>query len=253
MNNLMVFNNKEFGEVRTVEIEGKIYFVGKDVASALGYSNSSKAVSTHCKHIRKEVIDVSSQNGNAHKSRKTQEMSLIDEGDVYRLIIKSKLESAERFESWVFDEVLPTIRKTGGYIPVNDNMSDSEIMAKALMIAQKTIENKDKLIEELQPKGYWFDKFINSEGTFTATQVAKLFGLSSAKKLNKLLNDMKIIYKQGKNWLPYADIDTEWFKLIVGSSNEHSYSQLKFTPVGVMELSNKLDIELSENDLKEVI
>lgn len=249
MNNLMVFNNKEFGEVRTIEIEGKIYFVGKDVASALGYSNSSKAVSTHCKHIRKEVIEAPSQNRNVVKTQ----TSLIDEGDIYRLIVRSKLESAERFESWVFDEVLPTIRKTGGYIPINNNMSDAEIMAKALVIAQKTIENKDKLIEELQPKGYWFDKFINSEGTFTATQVAKLFGLSSAKKLNKLLNDMKIIYKQGKNWLPYADVDTEWYKLIVGSSNEHSYSQLKFTPVGVVELSNKLDIELSENDLKEVM
>ena len=118
MNDLMVFNNVEFGEIRSIHVDGKIYFVGRDVASALGYSNPSKAVSTHCKHIRKETIDVSSQNGNAHKARKTQEVSLINEGDVYRLIVTSKLPSAEKFESWVFDEVLPTIRQSGVYIPV---------------------------------------------------------------------------------------------------------------------------------------
>ena len=251
MNDLMVFNNVEFGEIRSMQIDGKIYFVGRDVASALGYSNPSKAVSTHCKHIRKETIDVSSQNGNAHKARKTQEVSLINEGDVYRLIVTSKLPSAEKFESWVFDEVLPTIRQTGGYIPVKESDSDEEILARALLIAQKTLEKKDKLIAEMTPKASWFDEFINSNGLYTSTQVAKLFGYKSAQELNKKLNEMKIIYKQNKSWVPYSNVDTTWFKLLVGAKNEHNYSSLKFTPKGIVEISNRLNINLNEEDLKE--
>ena len=107
MNELQIFKNEEFGEVRVIEIEGKTWFIGKDVAVALGYSNASKAVSTHCKHTRKEMI-AHSQNGNMVKTQTT----LIDEGDLYRLIMKSKLPSAEKFESWVMDEVLPQIRQT---------------------------------------------------------------------------------------------------------------------------------------------
>lgn len=105
MNELQIFNNEEFGQVRTVEIEGKPYFVGKDVANALGYSNPRDAISRHCKGVVKR--DTFKEGG--------QQIALISEGDMYRLIAHSKLESAERFESWVFDEVLPTLRKTGSY------------------------------------------------------------------------------------------------------------------------------------------
>lgn len=143
--NLEVFENEEFGQVRATSINGEPWFVGKDIAQVLGYVNASKAVSTHCKHIRKEMI-AHSQNG---KMVKTQ-TSLINEGDLYRLIISSKLPNAEKFESWVFDEVLPTIRKTGGYIPHNENMTDEEIMARALVVAQKTIEEKSKLLSQAQ-------------------------------------------------------------------------------------------------------
>ena len=242
MNDLMVFNNVEFGEIRSVQIDGKIYFVGKDIASALGYKIPSKAINTHCKGVSK--MEIPTAGGK-------QEMQIIPEGDVYRLIIKSKLPSAERFESWVFDEVLVQIRQTGGYIPVKESDSDAEIMAKALLIANRTLEKKDKLIAEMTPKASWFDEFINSDGLYTSTQVAKLFGYKSAQELNKKLNEMKIIYKQNKSWLPYADVDTTWFKLLVGAKNEHNYSSLKFTPKGIVEISNKLNIKLNEEDLKE--
>ena len=181
---------------------------------------------------------------------KTQ-TSLIPEGDVYRLIVTSKLPSAEKFESWVFDEVLPQIRQTGGYVPVKETDSDEEILAKALLIANRTLEKKDKLISEMTPKASWFDEFINSDGLYTSTQVAKMLGYKSAQELNKKLNEMKIIYKQNKSWLPYADVDTTWFKLLVGAKNEHNYSSLKFTPKGIVEISNKLNIDLNEEDLKE--
>ena len=242
MNDLMVFNNVEFGEIRSIQVDGKIYFVGSDVAKALGYARPRDAIRNHCKGALKWSVPTNGGN---------QEMSIITEGDIYRLIIKSKLPSAERFESWVFDEVLVQIRQTGGYIPVKESDSDEEILAKALLIAQKTLEKKDKLIAEITPKANWFDEFINSDGLYTSTQVAKLFGFKSAQELNKKLNEMKIIYKQNKNWLPYADVDTTWFKLLVGAKNEHNYSSLKFTSKGIVELSNRLNIKLDEEDLKE--
>lgn len=106
MNELQFFNSEEFGEIRTIEIDGKPYFVGTDVAKALGYSNPRKAILDHCKGVTKRDTPTSSG---------IQSMSYINEGDLYRLIIKSKLPSAEKFESWVMDEVLPIIRKTGSY------------------------------------------------------------------------------------------------------------------------------------------
>lgn len=106
MDELQIFNSGEFGEIRTIEIDGKPYFVGADVAKALGYNNPRDAVSRHCKGVVKHDTPTSSG---------IQSMSYINEGDLYRLIMKSKLPSAEKFESWVMDEVLPTIRKTGSY------------------------------------------------------------------------------------------------------------------------------------------
>nr|DAH31530.1 MAG TPA: repressor domain protein [Caudoviricetes sp.] len=106
MNELQIFNSEEFGDIRTIEINGKPYFVGTDVAKALGYSNPRKAILDHCKGVTKRDTPTSSG---------VQSMSYINEGDLYRLIMKSKLPSAEKFESWVMDEVLPAIRKTGSY------------------------------------------------------------------------------------------------------------------------------------------
>nr|DAZ59713.1 MAG TPA: repressor domain protein [Caudoviricetes sp.] len=106
MNELQIFNSEEFGDIRTAEIDGKPYFVGTDVAKALGYSNPRKAILDHCKGVTKRDTPTSSG---------IQSMSYINEGDLYRLIMKSKLPSAEKFESWVMDEVLPIIRKTGSY------------------------------------------------------------------------------------------------------------------------------------------
>lgn len=130
MNELQIFNNEEFGEIRTVEIDGKIYFVGKDVANALGYSNPRDAISRHCKGVVKH--DTFKEGG--------QLIALIPEGDMYRLITHSKLESAERFESWVFDEVLPSIRQKGFY-----DMNMSTEMRAILMIDQKQVKMEQRL------------------------------------------------------------------------------------------------------------
>ena len=144
-NEMMVFNNEMFGDLRVVIIDNKEYFVGIDIAKVLGYSNASKAVSTHCKHTIKEMI-AHSQNGNVVKTQTT----LINEGDIYRLIIRSNKAEAEIFERWVFDEILPQIRQTGGYIPIKEEDDELTIMSKAFLIAQKTIDEKQQLIEQQQ-------------------------------------------------------------------------------------------------------
>lgn len=131
VNDLKIFNNAEFGQIRTVEINGKIYFVGKDIANALGYSNPRDAIARHCKGVVKH--DSFKEGG--------QEVALIPEGDMYRLITHSKLESAERFESWVFDEVLPAIRQHGYY--ENPNMSTE--MRAILMIDQKQVKMEQRM------------------------------------------------------------------------------------------------------------
>ncbi len=106
MNQVQIFKNEEFGQVRTIEIDGKPYFMASDVAKALGYARPNDAIQQHCRATVKYRIPISG---------KMQDVNFIGEGDMYRLITHSKLESAEHFESWVFDEVLPTLRKTGSY------------------------------------------------------------------------------------------------------------------------------------------
>lgn len=131
------------------------------------------------------------------------------------------------------------------------NGGQSGVLASKQLTELETKPLLDK-IEKQKPKVNWFDDFLNSEGTYNSTQVAKLFKLSSAQKLNKILNEKKIIYKKGTNWLPYSDVDKSWYKLIVGSNNEHNYSQLKFSPKGVYEISKLLEIKFEEEDLKKL-
>ena len=121
MNELKIFNNPDFGEVRTLEENGEVLFCGSDVAVALGYAKPRNAIGTHCKGALKRGILTAGGN---------QEMTFIPEGDVYRLIARSKLPGAEQFERWVFDEVLPSIRKNGGYIAGQEAMTAEELMAK---------------------------------------------------------------------------------------------------------------------------
>lgn len=146
-----------FGEVRFAEVDGKPYAVANDVAKALGYTNPSKATNDHCKNSIKVW-------GNDSLGRR-QEFKAIPEGDIYRLIIRSKLPGADKFERWVFDEVIPQIRKTGGYIPVTQEMSDAEIMARALEISQKTIKQKNAIIKEQEERiEYLEDKLTLTQG-----------------------------------------------------------------------------------------
>lgn len=184
-------------------------------------------------------------------SGQSREMTFLTEDGFYEVLMLSRKPIAKAFKKEV-KQILKQIRMTGGYIPTTQEDDEETIMAKAFLIAQRTIEKKNKLIEEMTPRVNWFDKFMSSEGLYTSTQVAKVLHISSAKKLNTILNEEKIIYRQGKSWLPYVSTDKSWYKLIVGSSENHSYSQLKFTPKGIYEISKILDVSLKEEDVQSV-
>lgn len=125
-------------------------------------------------------------------------------------------------------------------------------LSKVVEITTKINEFKNKRISELQPRANWFDDFMNSEGSYTSTQVAKLLNISSAKRLNKLLYENQVIFKQGESWLPYATTDKSWYKIVVGNKDEFSYSQLRFTPVGIYGISKILNIKFTEEDLSKI-
>lgn len=142
MKELQIFKNDEFGEVRTVTIDDEPWFVGKDVAESLGYSDTNKAVAMHVENDDKKLNDKTSPSFGQRGA------TLINESGLYALIFGSKLESAKRFKHWVTREVLPTIRKTGGY--QMKAPQGKELLALAVLEAQKTIEEKNAQIERMR-------------------------------------------------------------------------------------------------------
>lgn len=199
---LQIFNNEEFGEIRTTEIDGKPYFVAVDVATALGYATPRDAISRHCKGVVKHDTPTSSG---------VQSMSYINEGDLYRLIMKSKLPAAEKFESWVMDEVLPSIRKNGGYIAGQETLSDDELLSKALLVAQNKIAERDKIIEqkqarieEMKPKEIFADAVATSHTSILVGDLAKLICQNGyqigQKRLFVWLRDNGYLVKSGSSY-----------------------------------------------------
>lgn len=173
MNDVTIFRKDEFGTVRVLEEDGRTLFCGSDVAKALGYSNAPDALNRHCRSIVKR--DTATVQGNVAS------MAFIPEGDVYRLITHSKLPEAEKFESWVFDEVIPSIRKTGGYIAGQEMMDDDQLLANALMVAQRKIAERNKQLEAANakiqadaPKVLFAETVEKAEGDILVRQLAKL-------------------------------------------------------------------------------
>lgn len=166
-NQLQVFNNSLFGEVRFINMEGKPFAVANDVAKALGYKNTSKATSDHCKGITKRYILT---NGGQ------QELNIIPESDIYRLIIKSKLPQAEKFEQWVMEEVLPSIRKNGAYMTeqtLQRALTEPDFLIQ-LATTLKEEQEKRKLAEkQVQQKQIVIDKVIKDDSLFTIGTVGK--------------------------------------------------------------------------------
>ena len=221
MDNLQIFNSEEFGEIRTVEIEGKPYFAGTDVARALGYSNPRKAILDHCKGVTKR--DTPTSGG-------IQSMSYINEGDLYRLIMGSRLPSAEKFESWVMDEVLPAIRSHGLYATDNviDNILNNPDFGIELLTKLK--EERTARVEAERKNAI----LMHVNKTYTVTEIAKELGLRSATQLNKILAEKKIQYSVNGTWVmysKYSDLGYEEIKQEVLDSGKVIYHR-RITQMG---------------------
>lgn len=201
MADLQVFKNKEFGEIRTVLIKDKPYFVGNDVAVPLGYKEPHKAIARHCKGGTKHPIPTKGG---------IQQMNCIPEGDIYRLIANSELPEAEKFESWIFDEVLPTIRKHGAYLTpqkIEEVLMDPDTiiqLATQLKEERALVQKQKQIIGELKPKADYMDRILKNKGLVTITQIAKDYGMSG-QVMNKLLHDLGVQYKQSGQWLLYRE------------------------------------------------
>lgn len=167
MNDIKIFKSAEFGSVRTVTIGEEPYFVGKDVAQILGYKDTSDA-------LKKHVDEEDKLTRRFADSGQNREMYIVNESGLYSLILSSKLESSKRFKRWVTSEVLPSIRKSGGYIAGQEQMTDNELMAKALLVAQKQIDERNAQIESMRPKAIFADAVSASDTTILIGELAKL-------------------------------------------------------------------------------
>lgn len=202
MNSLQVFKNAEFGQVRTLTENGKILFCASDVAKALGYTNVSKAINDHCKGITKRYT--LTEGGK-------QQLNFIPEGDVYRLIIRSKLPNAEKFERWVFDEVLPTINKHGGYLTPDKieevllNPDTIIRLATELKTEREKLANAEMQIEMDKPKVLFADAVATSKTSILIGELAKLikqngYDIGQKRLFNFLRENGYLVKRKGSEY-----------------------------------------------------
>lgn len=190
MNDIQIFNNEQFGQVRVITKDGEPWFVGKDIAEVLGYSNSRDALITHVDEEDRNTVAISDgKRGNPNQT-------IINESGLYSLILGSKLPSAKKFKKWVTSDVLPSIRKHGMYA-TDELINNPDLLIAA---ATKIKEERQARLEAEKQR----DKLIHQNKLYTTSEIAKELGLKSATKLNGLLAEKKIQYKQNKTWLLYS-------------------------------------------------
>lgn len=205
MSEIQIFKNPEFGAIRTIEENGKVIFCGKDIAGALGYEQPHKAVERHCRYGMKYTVP------HPQSKDKTIEMIFIPEGDVYRLITHSKLPAAERFEKWVFDEVLPSIRKHGAYITtekMEEIMNDPDSWIKVLTALKAEREEKERLqvqVKEDKPKVVFANAVSVSDGTILIGELAKIlkgngFDIGQNRLFERLRQEGFLIKRKGTDY-----------------------------------------------------
>lgn len=205
MENLQIFSSQEFGEIRTITENGKTLFCGSDIAKALGYKRPNDAITAHCRGTVKR------RTPHPQSSEKTIEMLFIPEGDIYRLAAGSELPGADKFESWIFDEVLPSIRKHGMYA-VDDLLNDPDLAIKAFTALKEerkknaTLraenETQRQLIADYTPRMEYLDSILSSVGTLTTSQIAADYGMSAI-RLNQILHDEGIQHCVNGQWILY--------------------------------------------------
>lgn len=198
MKEMQIFENQEFGSVRTVELDGEPWLVGKDVAQALGYSNPRDALDRHVDDEDKATVGI-------HDGSQTRNMTIINESGLYSLVLSSKLPGAKKFRRWVTAEVLPAIRRTGGYRMPKDYPSALRALADAeeeKLALRAENEQQRQAIAEFQPLRQYIDTILSSTGAIATTQIAADYDIS-AKQLNKILHEEGLQHCVNGQWILY--------------------------------------------------
>lgn len=238
MNELTIFKNEQFGEMRTVTIGDEIWFVGKDVAAILGYKDTSDAMKRH-------VDDEDKLTRRFTDSGQNREMYIINESGLYSLVLSSKLPSAKEFKRWVTSEILPSIRKHGAYMSpetIERVITDPDFIIR-LANELKTAQQK---VAELQPKADYFDTVSRAEGSTSFRETAKVFGIGE-REFIRYIESARLCYRNSCGKLiPYAEYsrDKKWFEVkeIAYGPASHPNTMLytKITPLGRTKIFNKM-------------
>ncbi len=203
-NKIILFKHEEFGEIRTLNIDGEPWFVGRDIAEVLGYAKARNAIAKHVDGDDKKDAPIQGTLGGP------QNMTIINESGLYSLILSSKLPSARKFRHWITAEVLPSLRKHGAYITaetLHKTMSNPRELAKLLTTLADEQDKRRKLEEEnafLSVKANYYDRILNSKNAVPVTQIAKDYGMSAI-AFNRMLHDYGIQYSIRNSWVLYAE------------------------------------------------
>lgn len=206
MNNILQFNNKEFGELTVIEKYGEFFFLGKEVAEKLGYSNTRDALARHVDIEDRADVGI-------HDGRQMRSMTAINESGLYSLILSSKLPSAKRFKHWVTKEVLPSIRKNGGYIAGQEKLTNEEILAKAMLVANNVIEEKNQKIKELEPKANYYDQLVDKNLLTNFRNTAKQLNIPQKAFIDYLLANDFVYRDKYQRLLPYSRKNKGYFEV----------------------------------------
>ena len=246
---VMVFENPEFGRIRTMtDKKGYPLFCGKDVCEALGYRKPDVAVRQHvtARDVTKRYVGLMvGQKKDGTPIVQQRQILFVTESGLYDLIFGSKLDSAQKFKHWVTSVVLPQIRKTGGFVPLNESDTDEDIRRRTEEVLKATLEQKDKLIAEqdveidrLLPKALYADSVLESISCYTTTQIAKELGMT-AQELNRWLCAERIQYYQSGQYMLYAEYahrglakSRTHYDLFVGRDTVHTRMYLVWTETG---------------------
>lgn len=255
MNKAILFYNEKFGQVRGIMINNEPYFVGKDVAEVLGYSNTRDALAKHVDDDDKNTVAIhDGTSGNPN-------VTIINESGLYSLILSSKLPKAKEFKKWVTSEILPSIRKHGAYMTtekIEEVLSNPDMIIQLATKLKQERTEKEKLrienlqqkqmIGELKPKADYTDTILRSKKLVTITQIAKDYGMTDT-EMNKLLHTLEVQYKQGNQWLLYKKyhnkgyVHSETFTFKRSNGKEDVEMTTKWTQKGRLFLYNLLKQE----------